>query len=325
MVINIHAGHCPDGHGANGAVGIVRESTVAREIKDAIAFKLSCGGHTVYDCTDNDTWTERDNLVAIVNKCNAYDVDLDVSIHLNCFNGQAHGTEVLIASDNSRAKECAQKVCNNIASLGFTNRGVKVRTDLYVLKRTKAPAMLIECFFCDSQEDVNLFNIDAFTNKIVEAIVGTTPQPAPQPAPAPTPQPEPQPIDWEGIKRFVISCGQSEANKFVGHHQISVDGIVGPNTHRMKVRVLQHAMNLDYHAGLEEDGWWGSKTEDALANHYIKSGETQYMVTAMEIIALINGANPNGVEYPGTFGPGLENAYHTNYLSRDAIKFCTLI
>ena len=30
---NIHAGHCPDGKGASGAVGILKESTEARKVK----------------------------------------------------------------------------------------------------------------------------------------------------------------------------------------------------------------------------------------------------------------------------------------------------
>ena len=32
------------------------------------------------------------------------------------------------------------------------------------------------------------------------------------------------------------------------------------------------------------------------------------MVTAAEILMYINGYNPNGVEYPGTYGNGLTSA-----------------
>ena len=152
--------------------------------------------------------------------------------------------------------------------------------------------------------------------------------------PAPTPQPEQ--IDWEGLRRYVVSQGQDWANKFVGHDEIAVDGVVGPATRRMKVRVIQHAMNLDYcgpnayvkrcyDEPLVEDGLWGSKTEAALANHYIEKDETQYMVTAMEIFVLIAGNNPNGVEMPGIFGKGLANALNTDYCDRNFIKFCALV
>jgi N-acetylmuramoyl-L-alanine amidase len=36
MIINVHAGHNPDGKVACGAIGIIRESTEARRVKDAV-------------------------------------------------------------------------------------------------------------------------------------------------------------------------------------------------------------------------------------------------------------------------------------------------
>lgn len=134
-------------------------------------------------------------------------------------------------------------------------------------------------------------------------------------------QPNPEVIDWEAVKRFVIACGQQSANDFVGHDLIQVDGIVGPATCRMAIRVLQHAMNLDYNAGLEEDGLYGTKTSNALGNHYVKKGETQYMVTVLEILALLHSKDPHGVEYPGTYGSGLASAYNTEYVDRNGFVF----
>ena len=56
MRINIHAGHNPDGKIACGAVGLIRESTEARIVKDKVIALLRTQGHTVYDCTvDNGT------------------------------------------------------------------------------------------------------------------------------------------------------------------------------------------------------------------------------------------------------------------------------
>lgn len=46
---NIHAGHCPQGQGASGAVGILKESVEDRLVKDALISKLKAAGHTVYD------------------------------------------------------------------------------------------------------------------------------------------------------------------------------------------------------------------------------------------------------------------------------------
>lgn len=156
MKINVHAGHTKQNGNAPGASGIVHESIEDRRIKEEVIRLLKERGHTVYDCTSEGD-SARNNLYRIVEKCNAHKVDLDVSIHLNCFNGKAQGTETLIYSSGSKAKAAAKRINNNIVALGFTNRGVKVRSDLYVLHRTKAPALLVETFFCDSRIDCNLY------------------------------------------------------------------------------------------------------------------------------------------------------------------------
>jgi N-acetylmuramoyl-L-alanine amidase len=156
MRINVHAGHTKQNGNAPGASGIVHESVEDRKIKDALIKILRERGHTVYDCTSEGS-SARDNLYLIVKKCNAHDVDLDVSIHLNCSNGQGHGTETLIYSSGSKAKSYAKKIDKNIAALGFADRGVKVRSDLYVLHRTNAPALLVETFFCDNKKDCSLY------------------------------------------------------------------------------------------------------------------------------------------------------------------------
>ncbi|MEG2898501.1 MAG: peptidoglycan-binding domain-containing protein, partial [Eubacterium sp.] len=67
-------------------------------------------------------------------------------------------------------------------------------------------------------------------------------------------------------------------------------------------------MNTDYGAGLEVDGIWGGGSNAAFGSHTVREGETQYMVTALEILLLLNGYDPSGVECPGVFGSGLGNA-----------------
>ncbi|MDO4338244.1 MAG: peptidoglycan-binding protein [Eubacteriales bacterium] len=104
-----------------------------------------------------------------------------------------------------------------------------------------------------------------------------------------------------------IRQGQTAANNFAGAG-ISITGVRDAATKKAGIKVLQRAMNLDYGAGLDVDGIWGPATEGALGSHYVKKGETQYMVTACEILLLTHGFNPNGVEYPGTFGDGCEAA-----------------
>lgn len=166
-VLNIHAGHNTIVPGANGKFN---EETENRKVKDTVISKLQSLGYTVYDCTDDSGKTQNENLKNIVSKCNAHTVDLDISIHFNASNGQGHGVEVLQYSN--KTKTAAQNICNAIAQLGFKNRGVKDRTDLYVLKHTKAPAILIECCFCDSAIDAGLYNYDSMASAIVKGLTG---------------------------------------------------------------------------------------------------------------------------------------------------------
>lgn len=155
MKINVHAGHTRQSGNAPGASGIVHESVEDRKIKDEVIRLLRERGHTVYDCTSEGK-DSSDNLYRIVEKCNDHQVDLDVSIHLNCSDGRGHGTETYVYSSNSKAKPYAKRINKNIVNLGFTDRGVKT-ANFYVLRRTYAPALLVETFFCDSKNDYALY------------------------------------------------------------------------------------------------------------------------------------------------------------------------
>ena len=177
MRINVHAGHNPDGMTACGAVGLIRESTEARAVKDRVVAQLTAMGHTVHDCTCNNGTGKEDVLKRIVAACNSHDVDLDVSIHFNAgaqgqLDGKTTGTEVLVYGKASPAVPWAQQIADSIAALGYRNRGVKERPGLYVLKHTKAPALLVECCFVDDPEDVSLYSADRMAAAIVAGITG---------------------------------------------------------------------------------------------------------------------------------------------------------
>lgn len=105
----------------------------------------------------------------------------------------------------------------------------------------------------------------------------------------------------------IIKTGQKSANKFVGCN-IAVDGIRGDETRKAAVKVVQTALNKDYGVDLAVDGIWGSATDRAFGSHYVKVGETQWMVTALEILCYLKGKDAKGIEYPGTFGQGLKKA-----------------
>lgn len=179
MIFNAHAGHNPDGKKGCGAVGLIKESTEARKVKDEVIRLLRVLGHTVYDCTVDDGKSASDVLNGIVAKCNAHKVDYDISIHFNAGasdtkgNGRTTGVEVLLYSFRfQELNDIANDICKEVAKLGYRSRGLKKRQDLYFLRKTNAKAMLIECCFVDDKDDVALYNYKTMAKAIVKGITG---------------------------------------------------------------------------------------------------------------------------------------------------------
>nr|DAH21288.1 MAG TPA: endodeoxyribonuclease I [Bacteriophage sp.] len=104
----------------------------------------------------------------------------------------------------------------------------------------------------------------------------------------------------------IIETGQAHANNFTSAN-IVIDGIRGSETKKAGIKVLQTAMNLDYNAKLKVDGEAGTETYKALGYHYVRRGETQYMVTAVQILLMLKGYDCQ-LECPGIFGSNLEAA-----------------
>lgn len=169
-VYNVHGGHNSI---VPGASGYLNEVTEDRKVKNKVIELLKTAGHTVYDCTDDSGKTSGANLANIVAKCNKHTVDLDISIHLNA--GGGTGTEVWYYTGSSTGKSKAVAVSKKIAdALGLRDRGAKASSGLYVLKRTKATAILVECCFVDSTTDRDKWDADICAKAIVEAVTGKT-------------------------------------------------------------------------------------------------------------------------------------------------------
>jgi len=171
MIIGIDMGHTLRGTGT-GAVGIKSEAGLNRPLGDKAIDLLRQLGHTVVNCTVDEGVN---SLSQIVRNANKQYLDLFVSLHFNC--GGGHGVEVL-AYDNKSiiANNYANKILNEIAKLGYRNRGVKYRPDLYVLNSTSSQAILVECAFIDSKEDMDRYDIDKMAQAIVLGLVGKLPE-----------------------------------------------------------------------------------------------------------------------------------------------------
>lgn len=168
MIINVHAGHAPDGGIGCGAVGIGYESTMNRQVKEHLINLLRKAGHEVFDCTCEESVSSSSVLKKIVEKCNAHTVDLDISIHHNAtaadkkdFDGDGHakGSLCYVYSAQSSTANLAANIAKAIADrLEIPYLGLLDGHNLYFLRNTKAPAILIECCFVDDRDDMNAWN-----------------------------------------------------------------------------------------------------------------------------------------------------------------------
>lgn len=160
MKIVVNAGHTKFGKGT-GAVGKLTESVETRKIAFEVMKQLADTGHevipAVFDRSEN-------NLKEAVEA--AVDADLFISIHLN--SGGGHGSEVYTWRGQSIPR--AEKIVKNLSSLGFSNRGIKNGSQLYVIRNTKCEAILVEVCFVGSEIDYSLYHTHGY-EKIARAIV----------------------------------------------------------------------------------------------------------------------------------------------------------
>lgn len=161
-----------------GALGIKKEDDLTKAVGTRLIQKLTAAGHTVVDCTPKTASSVNDSLLQRANKANANNVNIFVSIHFNAFNTKVNGTEVFAISNASRG--IAQSVVKEIVKLGFKNRGVK-STPLMVLRKTNMPAILVECCFCDSPTDMNLFDAEKMAEAIKDGLIGESSEDTPKP------------------------------------------------------------------------------------------------------------------------------------------------
>ncbi|WP_017415762.1 N-acetylmuramoyl-L-alanine amidase [Clostridium tunisiense] len=151
-----------------GAMGIESEDKLNLEVGSRLIRKCIIAGIRVVDCMAKGVTSHGESLRKRVLAANSEDADYFISIHHNACPG-GYGTEVLCYPEE-RAENFAKAILPEIVELGFRNRGVKHRPDLYVLKKTKMPAILVECAFCDSEIDMKNYNTEAMAEAIFRGI-----------------------------------------------------------------------------------------------------------------------------------------------------------
>ena len=167
-VICIDSGHGGSDSGAIGVNGL-KEKDYNILICEKVINYLKNYDVKVVATRESDEFISLEKRVDISNKNNC---DLFISIHCNAHtNKEANGFETYSYAGSSDLQKLTHKIIlNRIPSL--KDRGIK-KASYYVLKYTKASAVLIECGFITNESDCEILlnNIDNFALSICQSIV----------------------------------------------------------------------------------------------------------------------------------------------------------
>lgn len=96
------------------------------------------------------------SLARRVTEANSWGADYFISLHTNASqSGAANGSEAFIYRLGSEAQYFAEQILTGLtAETGLARRGVFARPSLYVLRRTRMPAVLLEMGFITNRGDV---------------------------------------------------------------------------------------------------------------------------------------------------------------------------
>lgn len=189
-----------------------------------------------YECEVKMNPGTMDSLSAICADANKWGADLFVSNHFNA--GKGDGYEALVYSEKRRP--LGQVFEKHIKAIGQNSRGVKIRTDLAVLKNTAMPAVLNEGAFVDNLKDIQDWNDDAELRAMGIAYAKAAAEFLKLKA-----KPQPQPEKTES--RYTLSLrtlSKGDTGEDVESLQLLLDG-------------------RGYECGVP-DGIFGSKTESAV-------------------------------------------------------------
>lgn len=107
-------------------------------------------------------------------KINGKKYDMILELHLNSSsNTSATGTEVLYYSE--KGKVIADRIYKKVNPILNKKRGIKKRTDLYILRDTDCPATLLELFFLSNIEDFKTmenYKKENIARLILEGLIG---------------------------------------------------------------------------------------------------------------------------------------------------------
>lgn len=166
------------GHGGKDPGAVARDGTREKDLNLDVAIRLekhlkALGFNTIMT-RNNDTFVELGGRTDIANKNYA---DFFISIHFNAFNMSSNGIETLYYPNliNEDYNISNKKIADIfhvevVNALNRSSRGINARPNLYVLNKTKMPAILAELGFITNPEELALAKTEAYREKASRAL-----------------------------------------------------------------------------------------------------------------------------------------------------------
>ena len=184
-IIVLDAGHGGIDPGAMNKDNTILEKDVNLEITKKLRDLLESSGATVIMTREKDVSLYQEdgnktirqkynenlkNRKKIIDESNA---DIIVSIHLNAFEQSKYsGAQTFYPKGKDDGKELAQFIQDELKRVvdKENNRKIKPRDDIYLLKNTNMPSVLIECGFLSNEKESQLLADSKYQDKIAWAI-----------------------------------------------------------------------------------------------------------------------------------------------------------
>lgn len=169
LVVMLDPGHGITTGGKRSFDGSLMEYEFNRDVANRLTVLLEQAGIQVLNTAPTDTDTSLADRCSVANQSNA---DIFVSLHGNAFGttwNSANGWEVYVYKKGGIGEEIAKSIeKSSIPKIGLKNRGVKEQ-NLYVLRNTDMPAVLIEHGFYTNQQELAIMKTSEFRQKCAEA------------------------------------------------------------------------------------------------------------------------------------------------------------
>lgn len=169
LVVMLDPGHGESTAGKRSPDGSLREYEFNRAVADKMKNVLEAQGIEVLLTVNSDSDS---SLSERCESANNSDADIFVSIHANAFGNGSEwtspsGWEIYYFQGSVVGNQLAKDISSsNFPQIGIYNRGIKTTENLYVIKHTSIPAVLIEHGFYTNAQEVELLKSNEWRDKV---------------------------------------------------------------------------------------------------------------------------------------------------------------